>query len=879
MRAVALALAGVASASGGSVVFLGAYPGYAGNLSVTGTLKVSSTAGGIALEGIVAGLEPSATGGMHVHAGFTCDDAESVGGHYYDGLAADPWGANTTYDSDGAGVAFPSMAVAAFSLSGPTRPVDGRAVVVHAADGTRVACGLLTPTSGEFAELGAYPGSSNGTASGLVLVEDSPTGVALRGTLAGLAPGTGGFHVHGGYTCDDAAGVFGHYYEGADDPWAATTATADASGAATVALDVAGYSLRGVMPVAYRALVAHDSEGTRVGCGVVGTAPLAVATLGAYPGYAGRFAIAGTILATDGLALAGALAGLEASVTAGVHVHSGYSCDDADAVGGHYYGDNADDPFLDTTYDSDANGAAALDLEVATVSLQSTNPVAGRAVVVHLANGTRAGCGLLEPSVGAALELGAYPDYAGAAPYGALVVSDTSSGLNIKGTVASLETNATGGFHVHAGSTCKVADGVGGHYDEGLAADPWTTTYASDAAGSASVDLTMAGFSLADAMPVLGRSTVTHRADGARAGCGLVGSPAAGVVELGAYPGSNDTAISGTLRVAETDDGGLAIVGTVAGLEPCADGGVHVHEGATCDDADAVGGHYYAGLTHDPWGAAAIWVSDQRGDAFVNVELSQSFTVASMPRPVGSRAVVLHAPDGTRVACGTVAPTAGAFAFLAAYPGVESNVTGTLLLTESNGTVSLTGTLAGVEASVSGAGVHVHSGYSCDDASAVGGHYYGDNADDPWLETTYDSDADGAAAVSVAARGLSVAGANPCAGRAVVVHDAAGARVACGVLAASEAPAAGAACPTEMPTPRPTSSPTRKSKMHVSSSKRAGLNFAGILLIAAFALGPITFGVLCYPAKPRGGPGSLFQKGFTWDGDKAKDPDRWSERL
>ena len=114
MRAVALALAGVASASGGSVVFLGAYPGYAGNLSVTGTLTVSSTAGGIALAGIVAGLEPSATGGMHVHAGFTCDDAESVGGHYYDGLAADPWGANTTYDSDGAGVAFPSMAVAAF---------------------------------------------------------------------------------------------------------------------------------------------------------------------------------------------------------------------------------------------------------------------------------------------------------------------------------------------------------------------------------------------------------------------------------------------------------------------------------------------------------------------------------------------------------------------------------------------------------------------------------------------------------------------------------------------------------------------------------------------------------------------------------------------
>merc|ERR1739845_83109 len=30
--------------------------------------------------------------------------------------------------------------------------------------------------------------------------------------------------------------------------------------------------------------------------------------------------------------------------------------------------------------------------------------------------------------------------------------------------------------------------------------------------------------------------------------------------------------------------------------------GIHIHEGKTCDDASAVGGHYYA-TESDPWGA------------------------------------------------------------------------------------------------------------------------------------------------------------------------------------------------------------------------------------------------------------------------------------
>ena len=46
-------------------------------------------------------LEVSTSGGLHIHSGFTCDDADGVGGHYYTGLSSDPW--TTTYDSDADG--------------------------------------------------------------------------------------------------------------------------------------------------------------------------------------------------------------------------------------------------------------------------------------------------------------------------------------------------------------------------------------------------------------------------------------------------------------------------------------------------------------------------------------------------------------------------------------------------------------------------------------------------------------------------------------------------------------------------------------------------------------------------------------------------------
>merc|ERR1719262_581015 len=102
--------------------------------------------------------------------------------------------------------------VTGFSLNGE-RPVAGRAIVFHAENGDKVGCGIITPSAAKLTIIGGYPGYSGELAiKGLLHTMDTPAGLRLGGTLTGLEAGvTGGWHVHGGFTCDDADGVFGHY--------------------------------------------------------------------------------------------------------------------------------------------------------------------------------------------------------------------------------------------------------------------------------------------------------------------------------------------------------------------------------------------------------------------------------------------------------------------------------------------------------------------------------------------------------------------------------------------------------------------------------------------------------------------------------------------
>ena len=83
------------------------------------------------------------------------------------------------------------------------------------------------------------------------------------------------------------------------------------------------------------------------------------------------------------------------------------------------------------------------------------------------------------------------------------------------------------------------------------------------------------------------------------------------------------------------------------GLEPDAMGGIHIHEGFTCETSD---GHYWTPASDDdPW-IAVKWTSNNGGSA------TQVLTVDSGYDLVDSigHAVVVHESSGTRVACGVI---------------------------------------------------------------------------------------------------------------------------------------------------------------------------------------------------------------------------------
>ena len=294
---------------------------------------------------------------------------------------------------------------------------------------------------------------------------------------------------------------------------------------------------------------------------------------------------------------------------------------------------------------------------------------AGHAVVVHDAAGARIGCGLIAPTVGYVATLGTYPDYAGDYTVaGHVEVTETATGISLAGTMIGLEASGTGGFHIHSGYTCDVADGVGGHYYEGMDSDPWTTTVTAGANGVAAVNLEVAGFSLGGSMPVFGRALVAHLSTGDRAGCGVLGAPSQAGVTLAAYP-DTDSTVTGTLQVVSDSGGNLKIVGTMTGLESCASGGIHIHTGVSCAVADDVGGHFFDGMDTDPW--TTTYTSDSSGASSTVVTMETGFSVGSDALRVAGRTVVVHDSSGARVACGVIEPTLGSFVTLGAYPGLS----------------------------------------------------------------------------------------------------------------------------------------------------------------------------------------------------------------
>jgi len=411
---------------------MGSYPGYSGDLHFTGSVSVDKSGSNIILSWHLSGLEaelcaspPAGVGnacGIHIHSGSTCDDSSAVGGHYYhESMAADPW-SPVVYTPDALGDSTSSGNTIAIGHT--LSDVNGRAIVVHDHTGGRVACGTIHAAPAAKASMGSYPGYSGDLHfTGSVSVDETENDIRLSWRLGGLeaelcaSPPVGvgnacGIHIHSGSTCDDSSSVGGHYYHDdmAADPWSPVVYTPDASGASVSAgnLITIGHSLSDVMG---RAIVVHDHTGGRVACGIIQPTGrlLPTAIMGNYPGYSGALHLTGSVSVDESgndLHLSWHLGGLEATLCAspptgvgnacGIHIHSGSTCDDSSAVGGHYYHeDMAADPWSPVVYTPDALGDSTSSGYTIAIG-HSLSDVRGRAIVVHDHTGGRVACGIIQ---------------------------------------------------------------------------------------------------------------------------------------------------------------------------------------------------------------------------------------------------------------------------------------------------------------------------------------------------------------------------------------------------------------------------------------------------------------------------------------------------
>ena len=77
--------------------------------------------------------------GIHIHAGTSCS-ADALG-HYYTGsVTSDPW---TTIAYTSSGSATSGM----LSVDTGDTDVSGRSMIIHAYDGSRIACAILTSST------------------------------------------------------------------------------------------------------------------------------------------------------------------------------------------------------------------------------------------------------------------------------------------------------------------------------------------------------------------------------------------------------------------------------------------------------------------------------------------------------------------------------------------------------------------------------------------------------------------------------------------------------------------------------------------------------------------------------------------------------------
>jgi hypothetical protein len=158
---------------------------------------------------------------------------------------------------------------------------------VHAEDGSRVGCGLLTKVDGSQLLSADTEPLADSEVTGVVTVYKLGTNVCFFGFSENLEPdlssvladgtdcnaGNGcGAHIHTGYSCDNTTTQEGHFYDSDaldTDPWKFAgylSTDTDGMGYFTDCLET------GETDFADRAFIVHANDGSRVSCGLLATA-------------------------------------------------------------------------------------------------------------------------------------------------------------------------------------------------------------------------------------------------------------------------------------------------------------------------------------------------------------------------------------------------------------------------------------------------------------------------------------------------------------------------------------------------------------------------------------------------------------------------------
>jgi len=246
--------------------------------------------------------------GVHIHSGMGCEDKEAQGGHWYnaDELDADPWKVVGYLSTTSEGYAqFATCVSTGFDLASDPDMLVGHAFIVHADDGSRVSCGIISEAPDDYvapvsltAEIAPIPGveDTNSTMGGSVSVLTGFEGISdaacYMGYAMGLEPdvesfllGTGsdecdapngcGAHIHSGTGCEDKDAQGGHYYDKetiVEDPWKLESYyTTDSEGEA--ALFGCAITGDGAKEYESKPFIVHKPDGGRLLCGLLEDEP------------------------------------------------------------------------------------------------------------------------------------------------------------------------------------------------------------------------------------------------------------------------------------------------------------------------------------------------------------------------------------------------------------------------------------------------------------------------------------------------------------------------------------------------------------------------------------------------------------------------------